>query len=135
MDPSFWAPITTGTGHPAGCGMCPRMEHGRDESFRTVRGFEIPQAEITFAYHYTCCVYPIGHRSDAWAEGMNEYQVAVAQTGVHAFQPIDASGAALEADDIPWIILERAASARQAIELVGETCSPIRLQYVLLGRG
>lgn len=98
----------------------PRMEHGRDESFRTVRGFEIPQAETTFAYHYTCCVYPIGHRSDAWAEGMNEHQVAVAQTGVHAFQPIDASGAALEADDIPWIILERAASARQAIELVGE---------------
>ncbi len=98
----------------------PRTAHGPDAVFRTIRGFALPQPPWTFAYSYTCCLYPIGHRAHAWIEGINEHQVAIAQAGVHAFQPIAAQGAALEADDISWLVLERARSAREAILLIGQ---------------
>ncbi len=97
----------------------PRISHTSEEVFRTIRGYEIPQVPVTFSYSYTCCLYAIGHRQHAWAEGINENQVAIAQTGVHAFQPIASAGARLEADDIPWLVLERAASARHAIQMLG----------------
>lgn len=98
----------------------PRMNHGGEDTFLTVKGVEIPQAPVTYAYSYTACAYETGTRHISWADGMNENQVSVGMMGVYAFRNCQREGDLLEADDITMLILERGKTARQAIELVGE---------------
>ena len=97
----------------------PRLTHAPGETFLTVKGTGIPQVGETAGYVYTACSYETGTRHVSWADGMNEYQVAVGMMGVYAFKDCQKGGELLEADDISILILERGRTARQAIETVG----------------
>ncbi len=97
-----------------------RQTHGPEETYRLVGGFQIPQVPESCGYHYTACRYEIGCLDRGWAGGVNDRGVAVAGTGASAFREIPCAGAKLEPDDIPLLILERAASAREGIRMIGE---------------
>ena len=85
-----------------------------------VGGRTIPEIPETCGYTYTACCYPIGTRKVGWVGGVNDKGVSVAGTGVCAFKEIPADDAWLEPDDVQILILERAASAREGIRLIGE---------------
>ena len=96
----------------------PRKEHKSGEMFTLVNGMEIPQVEVTYAHTHSSTAYTTGIKDDSWIEGINENQVAVSMDGVYAFKKIDDKGCGLEPDDLPWLILERASTAREGIEIV-----------------
>lgn len=97
-----------------------RKKHLPGEQYLLVGGREIPQISETCGYSFTACNYAIGTIDRGWAGGVNDRNVAVAGTGASAFKAIDFGEAWLEPDDIPRLILERAESARGAIQMIGE---------------
>ena len=99
-----------------------RKEYAPGSRYTLVGGLEIPQVAKTCAYTYTACDYSIGNLDRAWAGGCNDRGVAVAGTGVDAWKeyPWRGFGYGLEPDDIPLLILQRAKTARHAVELIAE---------------
>lgn len=97
----------------------PAARHAVGEKRILTGGVAIPQAARTWGYVYTACVYDVGTLDKAWAFGVNDRGVAVAGTGASAFRNIPCDGAALEADDILFLLLERAESARDGIRMIG----------------
>ena len=118
-------------GHRGRMVYVPRMEHKPGETFKLYRGKEIPQVPVTYAYIYCGHERDVLHRmraqyaeytppvkDDAWIYGMNEYQVAVC--GDSAFsRPLPEVGI-VEPGDLRFLILERAKTAREGIEIAGE---------------
>lgn len=98
----------------------PRKSYAKHDTFVTVKGVHIPQVAETFAYTYTVCDYETGTRPLSWADGMNENQVAVGMTGVYNFHNAQTADDILEADELSILILERAMTARQAIQIIGD---------------
>lgn len=114
----------------------PRMEHEPGETFKLVRGDEIPQVSVTYEYIYAGHWRGVLHRmrakyaeytepvkEDAWIYGINEYQVAVGGNSTFT-RPIPEGGVypsgILEPGDLRFLILERAKTAREGIEVAGE---------------
>lgn len=97
-----------------------RQRHAAAETHLLIGGRRIPQVPETCGYSYTACSYTIGTSDRGWAGGVNDSGVAVAGTGASAFKEIDCAGAWLEPDDVPLLILQRAASARSGIRMIGE---------------
>lgn len=97
----------------------PAAVHAAGETRVLTGGQAIPQPAQTWGYSYTACVYDVGTLDKAWAFGVNDRGVAVAGTGASAFKHVPCGGAKLEADDILFLMLERAASARDGIRLIG----------------
>ena len=89
------------------------------DCFKLVSGELIPQVKTTFSYIHSSAAYSTGWRTESWNEGVNECGVAVSMDGVYAFKSIDTTGG-LQADDVPILILERAKTAREGIELIGQ---------------
>jgi dipeptidase len=98
-----------------------QKEHKNGETYLLISGAEIPQAPVTYAYNYNSSVYELGTRKEAsWMYGVNENQVAVSMAGTYNFKEIKAdSPKALQGDDLTTLVLERATSARHAVELLG----------------
>ena len=98
-----------------------RKEHFQGERYTLVGGLSIEQVPFTYGYSYTACRYEIGTLDRGWAGGLNEAGVAVAGTGVNAIKPIPWKGLGygLEPDDVALLILQRAASARAGVEMIG----------------
>jgi dipeptidase len=112
-------------GYPSHLLRVPGKRHKPGETFTTIRGGSIPQVARTYAYISASCVYDTGTRkNESWLFGMNENQVAVSMNGVYdcrtCFQNLDASGNLLECDDLSLLVLERAKTARQAVEMLGK---------------
>lgn len=98
----------------------PAAEHAPGAVYSLVGGRKIQEISHTRGYVYTACSYPIGNLDRGWAGGVNDAGVAVAGTGVSAFKPIPWEGLdyGLEPDDVPLLILRRASSAREAVEML-----------------
>jgi len=105
-------------GYPSHLVHVPGKKHATGEMYTLVRGKRIPQVETTFGYNYVCCVYSTGTRKESWLYGINENQVAVAMAGAYNFKEFDTEGCELEADDLPWLVLERAKTARDGLEII-----------------
>lgn len=86
-----------------------------------VSGQYIPNEEQAFAYIHTATSYDTGVlKNNSWWGGVNENKVAVGMQGVYSFQAhTNVPKTALQADDIPILLLQRASSARQGVELIG----------------
>jgi len=124
----------------------PRMEHGPGETFKLFRGNEIPQVPVTYAYMYggqdrnvteRYLAGALGRevrkpvREDAWILGINEYQVAVGGNSAGT-RPIPESGI-VEPVDIRVLILERAKTAREGIEIAGELIEKYEQAFCAFG--
>jgi dipeptidase len=109
------------SGTPSHLVKVPRKEHKPDETFMLIRGEKIPQVKVTHGYTFASCVYDTGTRKDeSWLFGINENQVAVSMNGVYNFKVIPTEGHLLEADDLSLLVLERAKTAREAVEMLGQ---------------
>lgn len=97
----------------------PRRTWTENDRFLTVKGTPIPQVGMTYGYTYSACAYETGSRHVSWADGVNDQRVAVSMQGVYAFANYQQKDELLEADDITILIMERAKTARHAIELTG----------------
>lgn len=94
-------------------------DYKNTDRFKLVEGETIPQAAHTYSYVHSAAAYDTGWRSESWNEGVNEKHVSVSMDGIYAFRHLESKGG-LQADDLPLLILERAAAAREAVLLVGE---------------
>lgn len=105
-------------GYPSRLVHVPGKRHAPNEQFTLVRGRKIPQVRRTFSYNYVCSAYETGTRKVSWIYGINENHVAVAMAGTYNFRQLGTQGCQMEADDLPWVVLERAHTARDGIEIM-----------------
>lgn len=101
----------------------PAKAWGPDDTFLTVKNTPIPQVPKTFGYTYSACAYETGTRHVSWADGVNDQRVAVSMQGVYSFADYQRDCDILEADDLTILLMERAKTARQGIEMAGELIS------------
>ncbi|MCP4108517.1 MAG: hypothetical protein GY749_23715 [Desulfobacteraceae bacterium] len=96
-------------------------KHKMGDTYVLISGDEIPQVDETYAYNYNSCVYDMGTRKDAsWLYGMNEHQVAVSMNGTYTYKDIELEGTnIIQGDDLTVLVLERAKTAREAVEMLG----------------
>jgi len=109
----------------------PRIQHEPGEVFELYSGGSIPQVEETYAY-IASTIFDIDYIPGTITSGINEYQVAIGNNMTYSRDeliPPEGKWSLLEGGVI-WteftqLALERAESAREAVEIMGhlsETC-------------
>ena len=103
----------------------PRKQHLPEEEFELYSGGTIPQVEETYAYIATR-VFDIDYIPGTITSGINEYQVSIGNNMTYSRDElIPPEGKwSLKYNGIIWtefskIVLERAKTAREAVEIIG----------------
>ena len=120
-------------GFPGHLNHVDRKKYHPGATYSLTSGFLIPQSPVTFAYNYVSCAYETGVKKESWLYGMNEHQVGVVMAGTYNFRELSGAGSEvgedpgsgdtathpkMQPDDLPWLALERATTAREALEII-----------------
>jgi dipeptidase len=108
--------------------VAPHASHAPGETLTLWSGAEVPQVGETYGYIATT-VFDVGYVPGDLTSGINEYQVAVVNNLAYqrgARYPLPTKGRLLWSD-FTRLALERARTARQAVQLVGDLAQAYRL--------
>ncbi|NPV69121.1 MAG: hypothetical protein HPY55_00565 [Firmicutes bacterium] len=110
----------------------PRKEHAPGEVYVSYAGARIPQPPVTYAY-IASRIFEKDYYPGEYTTGVNEFQVTVANNmswtrGVPeetAWEPPIAGGVIWS--EFTHLVLERARTAREGVEIMGELCEKYHL--------
>jgi dipeptidase len=105
-------------GYPGHLNHVDRKKYQPGAKYSFTSGFQIPQVAETYAYNFVSCAYETGIKKESWLYGMNEHEVGVVMAGAYNFRELNTEGAKMQPDDLPWLVLERATTAREALEII-----------------
>lgn len=110
------------TGYPGMINFVESKNYQPGAMHTLVSGDQIPNVETTCSYIHTSTAYDTGIlKNNSWWGGVNENKVAVGMQGVYSFlDSVEQAGITLQADDIPILLLQRAKSAREGVEMIGK---------------